>query len=143
MQTHLTLDWGDGSYDFKLTWSGCAEVERKSDAAIQAIYERVMLAGASLADVAEIIRQGLLGGSGGLVDGQEVETKPAVVNALIERYVTGPDRAPFTESWNLAKAILHAFMVGYEPAQKKSEEQAEGEQPEAESTPPKSSPTAP
>lgn len=115
MQLNLTLDWADGSYDFRLTWPACAEIERKGNAGIQMIYERVMVGQAHLADVVEVIRQGLLGGSGGVVDEQAVECKPAVVDALIKRYVTGEEGRPFTESWNLAKAILHTFMVGYEP----------------------------
>lgn len=117
MQTDLTLDWADGSYNFKLPWAACAELERKGNAGIQAIYERVMIGQAHLADVVEAIRQGLLGGAGGTVDGQTVECKPQVVAALIERYVTGPEARPFNESWNLAKAILSAFIVGYAPAQ--------------------------
>ena len=118
MQNHLTLDFGDGSYDFKLPWAACAEIERKSDAGIQAVYERVMAGHSRLVDVAEIIRQGLLGGSGGTVDGQAVECKPSIVAALLDRYVTGPEARPFIESWNLAATILHTFMQGYEPAQK-------------------------
>lgn len=121
MQTSLVLEWADGSYDFKLTWAGCAEVERKSNAGIQAIYERVLLAGCHSTDVVEVIRQGLLGGFGGSADGQPVECKPAVVNQLLERYVTGPNADPFTSSWNVARAILSAFMVGYDDsAEKKS-----------------------
>lgn len=116
MQRDLTLDWADGSYNFKLPWAACAEIERKSSAGIQLIYERVMVGQAHLADVAEIIRQGLLGGSGGTVDEVQVECKPHVVSALLDRYVTGAEARPFTESWSLAKAVLHAFMVGYEPA---------------------------
>jgi len=131
MQTNLTLDWADGSYNFKLPWAACAEIERKGGAGIQAIYERVMIGQAHLADVSEIIRQGLLGGSGGVVDGQAVECRSPVVEALLTRYVTGPEARPFTESWNLAKAIMHTFMVGYEPAQagsvkKKADETATG-----------------
>lgn len=118
MQTNLVLEWADGSYDFKLPWAGCAEIERKSGAGIQSIYERVMVGQAHLADVVEIIRQGLLGGSGGTVDGQPIETKPQTVSALLDRYVVGPNARPFTENWNLAKAVLHTFMVGYEPSQK-------------------------
>lgn len=122
MQLNLVLDWADGSYDFRLTWGGgAAEIERKGDpkglVGIMGIYERVMIGQAHLADVVETIRQGLLGGAGGTVDEQPVECTPAVVEALIKRYVTGPEARPFTESWTLAKAILHTFMVGYEPAQ--------------------------
>lgn len=116
MQTRVTLEWADGSYDFKLPWAACTEIERKSDAGIQAVYERVMVGQSHLADVVETIRQGLLGGNGGEVDGEPVECKPVVVNRLIERYVTGPDARPFAESWTLARTILHTFMQGYEPA---------------------------
>lgn len=116
MQTDITLDWADGSYNFKLPWAACAEIERKGNAGIQAIYERVMVGQSHQADVVEIIRQGLLGGGGGTADGQPVECKPHVVAALLERYVTGPDGRPFTENWTLARTILHTFMVGYEPA---------------------------
>jgi hypothetical protein len=126
VQRNLVLDWADGSYDFRLTWAACAELERKGNAGIQAIYERVMIGQAYLADVTEVIRQGLLAGSGGTVDSQPVECKPPVVAGLLDRYVTGAEARPFTESWNLAKAILHAFMQGYEPAQyeKKKDETA-------------------
>lgn len=118
MQTNLHLDWADGTYDFKLTWGGCGEIERKANAGIQSIYERVMVGQSHRQDIVEIIRQGLTGGSGGRVDGEKVETDPTTVRALIERYVTGPEARPFTENWVVAKAVMHAYMVGYEPAQK-------------------------
>ncbi len=127
MQNHVTLEWADGSYDFKLPWAACSDIEQKSNAGIQVIYERMMAGQAHLADVSEIIRQGLLGGSGGEVDGQTVECKPVVVNRLIERYVTGPDRRPFAENWAVAQVVLHGFMHGYEPsegAKKKAESEA-------------------
>jgi hypothetical protein len=134
VQLNLVIDWADGSYDFRLTWAGCAEIERKSDAAIQSIYERVMLGQSHSVDVAEIIRQGLLGGSGGTVDGQAVECKPAVVEALLKRYVTGPESRPFTESWTLASTVLHTFMVGYEPQPVAGEGDAEGSKKKADET---------
>lgn len=127
MQNHLTLDFGDGIYDFRLPWAACAEIERKADAGIQTIYERVMAGQSRLIDVSEIIRQGLLCGAGGTVDGQAVECTPRVVTALVERYVTGPGARPFTENWNLAAAILHTFMQGYEPAQEGSKKKDEAE----------------
>lgn len=127
MQLNLVLDWADGSYDFRLTWAACAEIERKGGAGIQSIYERVMVGQAHLSDVAEIIRQAAQNGAGGTVDEQHVETTPAVVEALLKRYVTGEDARPFTESWTLAKAIMHAFMVGYEPAQAEGSKKKTGE----------------
>jgi hypothetical protein len=121
VQRNLTLEWADGEYDFRLSWAGCAEIERKADAGIQQVYERVMVGHAHLTDVAEIIRQALLGGAGGTVDEQAAEMKPPVVEALIRRYVTGDDARPFTESWTLASTILHTFMQGYEPANAKGD----------------------
>jgi hypothetical protein len=130
VQLNLVLDWADGSYDFRLTWAACAEIERKGGAGIQAIYERVMVGQAHLSDVAEVIRQGLLGGSGGTVDGASIEMKPPVAEALLKRYVTAEEARPFTESWNLAKAILHTFMVGYEPAQESGSKKKADAKPE-------------
>lgn len=136
MASPLTLEWADGSYDFKLTWLGCAEVEKKADGpGIQEIYERVMLGQSHLSDVVEIIRQGLRGGGGGIVDEQAVQMNDALMNDLVKRYVTGDEAAPFVESWNLATVILHTFVVGHDSAadapKKKAEEPAG-------STPPKS-----
>ena len=114
----ITLAFGDGEYDFFLPWAACAEIERKSgNVPIMQIYARVASGQASTSDIVETIRQGLLGGESGTADGQPIEVKPHVANALIERYVTGSDRRPISESWQLAEAILAAALVGYEPAQ--------------------------
>ncbi len=129
MQTGLDLSFGDGDYSFRLPWAGCAEIERKSGAPIMEVYARIMDVRASSADVIEVIRQGLLGGKGGTVDGAAVQNTPHAVNALIDRYVSGPDARPFLESWQIAQAVLNAFMVGYEPAQKKSADPMTAESP--------------
>lgn len=126
MQTHLTVQWADGSYDFRLTWPACAEIERKSDAGIQVIYERVMTGRAYSSDVSEIIRQGLIGGKAGIVDGEAIEVKPVTANALIDRYVIGVDAQPFNDSWMLAQTIIAAFMVGYEDKKKEDSAAADG-----------------
>lgn len=133
MQNHITLEWADGSYNFRLPWAACAAIEQKSDAGIQAIYERVMIGQAYLADVSEIIRQGLLGGSGGESDGKPVECKPVIVDRLLKSYVTGDSARPFVESVTLARTIMHTFMQGYEPpagegSKKKSENEAAPEE---------------
>ncbi|WP_439538680.1 gene transfer agent family protein [Sphingomonas sp.] len=122
----ITLDFADGSYEFRLTWAGCAEVERKCGDgphnSIMAIYERVANGHARTVEIVEILRQGLIGGSGGVVDGQPVECTPAVINGLLARYVTGNDAVmPITEAWQVAQAVLMGALVGYPPAQKKSE----------------------
>ena len=141
MQTSLTLDWADGSYDFRLPFAAGAEIERKANVGIETIYRRVMTGDAYTVDVVEIIRQGLLGGTGGMVDGRPVETKPALVNALIERYVIGREALPFLQNVEVAQAILVVFMQGHESAQKKSA--ADDPELTSELTQPRSSPTAP
>jgi hypothetical protein len=114
----ITLAFGDGEYNFFLPWAACAEIERKSgNTPIMQIYARVASGQASTSDIVETIRQGLMGGSGGIADGQSVDMKPHVANALVERYVTGSDRCPISESWQVAEAVLAAALVGYEPAQ--------------------------
>lgn len=118
MQTSIDLAFGDGEYNFNLSWAGCAEVERASNAEIMVIYSRVLNGQASTSDMVEIIRQGLMGGSGGTVDDEPVETPDHVVARLIKRYVTGPDRQPISVSWTLAQAIISAAIIGYEPAKK-------------------------
>lgn len=118
----VTLPFGDGDYHFRLSWAGCAEVERKADDRIMAIYERVAVGAAGTAEIVEILRQGLLGGEGGVVDGQPVEPKPAIVNALLSRYVTGPESMPVRDSWQLAHVVIAGALVGYPEAQKKSAE---------------------
>lgn len=53
-----------------------------------------------------------------------------IVEALLKRYVTGPDARPFVESWTLARTVLHTFMQGYEPAnglKKKGETEPEAD----------------
>lgn len=116
----VDLSFGDGEYNFFIPYAGLAEIERKSDATIMVIYARMMSGEASASDVVETIRQGLMGGSGGEVDGQSIETPAHVVNALIERYVTGTEAQGLYETWGIARVVLAGAMLGYEPAQKKS-----------------------
>jgi len=120
MQQSIPLPFGDGEYQFRLSWAGASEIERKSNATILVIFDRVMNGQASLSDIVETIRQGLIGGEGGVVDASPVDTPPHVVNSLLERYVTGPEREPLADSLSITRAVLSAFVVGYAPAQKKS-----------------------
>ncbi|MEC9067807.1 MAG: gene transfer agent family protein [Pseudomonadota bacterium] len=129
MQNSLTLDWADGSYNFRLPWAACATVEKVAGAPIREVFLRFGTDRAGLSEVAEIIRQGLLCGDGGTVDGQRVETKPDVVQRLLDRYVTGPEARPFLESEAVAWKILQGFMVGYEPAQAEGSKKKTGEEP--------------
>lgn len=109
----VDIEWADGSYNFKLSWAGAGEVERKAGCGISELFERVIVGRSHVGVISETIRQGLLGGSGGTVDGQHFKPTGSQVNALLDRYVTGPDHLPVMENVTIAKAILYGFMVGY------------------------------
>jgi Phage tail tube protein, GTA-gp10 len=122
MLNQIDLAFGDGEYTFRLPFAACAEIERKADATISQVYSQLMLGEPSAVAVVEVIRQGLIGGKMGYVDGQVVETKPHIVNALLDRYVTGDERQPFIQSCNLAQVIMHGFMMGYDDKKKEPTE---------------------
>ncbi len=120
----ITLPFGDGEYNFILPWAACAEIEAKAGDHILAIVERMANGGGFTGEIAETLRQGLLHGSGGIVDGKAVATKGNVVEVerLLRHYVTGPDAAMcIRDAWQIAYQVLAGAVVGYPDAQKKKE----------------------
>ena len=133
----IDLEFGDGSYTCKLPLPQIHELERKCREAsgvpsgIGAVFARVLkgcvqmpdgqvvLAPAAAdfyaTDIIETVRQGLIGGGVGVVDGEEVKVTPAVANRLVQTYVL---ERPLSESWSLAASILGACVVGYDPPKK-------------------------
>lgn len=155
MQTAIDLHFGDGTYTFRLGLAQIKVLQDKCGVGIGALYSRLLRGrylaeGASIGvtteaefrveDIVEVIRQGLIGGGKGEVDGQSVEVNPMVANRLVAAYVF-PER-PLKEGWNVAAAIMMACIEGYEP---KKAEPAEAPATEATdtSTTPAPSPTAP
>lgn len=134
MQTTVTLPFADGEYDFRLGLAQIHELERKCDAGISEIFARVMAgtlqddggefilspmqAKFYASDVIEAIRQGLIGGNRGEVDGEQIKVSPGKAQQLLKGYVE--DR-PLMESWELACAILGSCVIGYEAPGKKAE----------------------
>lgn len=126
MQTHIDLKFADGEYRFALGLAQIHELQTKCGAGIGAIYARVIqgrhaddisvghpaYAAYHVDDVRETIRQGLIGGGEGMVDGQPVKVGALRANELVERYLTG---MPLVKQWNLAAAILYAQVEGYAP----------------------------
>lgn len=126
MQTHIDLAFANGSYRFALGLEQIHELQTKCGAGIGAIYARVLqgrLAGDikvsspqyaayHIDDLVETVRQGLIGGGQGMVDGAEVTVGAMRANDLVERYAL---RLPLGELWNLAAAILYAKIEGYAP----------------------------
>jgi hypothetical protein len=126
MQTALTLPFADGTYLFRLPIKRIVEIEGKAGP-IDAVRHRLMNGGFSIHDVVETIRQGLIGGGKGEVDGRPVEVTALRANSLIENYV---DTGKLAEHRLTARAIIVALFVGYDLAQedKKKEEMTDGSQ---------------
>lgn len=126
MQTHIDLAFADGTYRFALGLEQIREIQTKTGAGIGAVYARVIqgrvagdidvghpaYAAYTLDDLIETVRQGLIGGGQGMVDGAEVKVGGLRANELVERYLLP---LPLQEQWNLAAAILYAKVEGYQP----------------------------
>lgn len=113
MQTEITLPFADGEYAFRLPIKRIVEIEAKSGP-IDLVKHRLMNGGWSIHDVVETIRQGLIGGGKGEVNGAPVEVTSLRANSLIENYLDG---RPLAEHHLTARAIIAALYVGYAPAQ--------------------------
>ena len=113
MQTEITLPFADGEYAFRLPIRRIVEIEEKAGP-IDLVKHRLLHGGWGIHDVVETIRQGLIGGGKGEVDGRPVEVTALRANSLIENYVDGHALA---EHHITAKAIIAALYVGYAPAQ--------------------------
>ena len=112
-----------------------AELEKKCDAGLGKIYARTLAGRYGLAaddvlpleadyrfaELIEVIRQGLIGGDYGVVDGVNVTVRP---NDLVAAYLFSPSdhRQPVKETWALAAAVLSALVEGYVPPQKKADQ---------------------
>lgn len=137
MDTAVELNFADGRYRFWLPLPQVMELERKTDASILVIEERLrgaigiegsddegkpkfVFAGggsAMLTDVRETIRLGLIGGNSGVVDEAEIEVGPGIARELTDNYCY-PAR-PLSEGVVLAWRILHAAIHGVELTSKK------------------------
>lgn len=134
MQTEIRLAFADGEYRFALGLNQIHEIQSKCKAGIGAIYARVLqgrlpdqpeighplYAAYQVEDLQETIRQGLIGGGEGLVDGQIVKVTATRANELVERYGPGAEGVPLSEMWQLAAAILFAKIEGYAPSVEKA-----------------------
>ncbi|WP_257541010.1 gene transfer agent family protein [Sphingobium sp. CFD-1] len=113
MQTEIDLPFADGIYAFRLPIKRICEIEEKAGP-IDLVKHRLMQGGWSIHDVVETIRQGLIGGGKGEVNGKAVEVTSLRANSLVENYIDGHALA---EHHITAKAIIAALYVGYAPAQ--------------------------
>lgn len=130
MQNSIDLKFADGEYTFALPLAQISELQRKTGVGIGGLLQRVMkgcavvegeifgnpmLAEFYAVDLVETIRQGLIGGNHGVVNGEEIKVPPLLANKLLEAYVLAQ---PLSESWNVAAAVLGAVVIGYDPPKK-------------------------
>lgn len=136
VKTSIDLPFADGQYRFALGLAQIHELQTKCKAGIGQIYARVLqgripeqpeighplYAVYQVDDLYETIRQGLIGGGEGLVDGEPVKVSALRANDLVERYV---HPAPLVDAWKLAAAILFAKVEGFAPAADEAKKKAE------------------
>lgn len=113
MQTEIALPFADGEYLFRLPIKRIVEIEAKAGP-IDVVKHRLMNGGWSIHDVVETLRQGIIGGGKGWVNGVAMEVTSLRANSLIDNYVDGQALA---EHHLTARAIIAALYVGYAPAQ--------------------------
>lgn len=127
MANTIDLEFADGEYSFALPLERIDELQRKCGAGIGAIFARVLKGANRLGDdillapgqaefyaldLVETVRQGLIGGGKGMVDGKEVKVSPALAQRLVASYILNQ---PLSAAWEMAVAILGACIVGYSP----------------------------
>ncbi len=124
MRTYVSLKFADGEYCFKLPLPRIRELQEKTGAGLGALYARVLQGrvpdeieqshpayGAyHIDDLRETVRQSLIGGASGRVDGEDVTVSAIRANELVTGYL---DTMPVKEQWDLAAAILYALIEGY------------------------------
>ena len=139
MKTAIDLQFADGAYSFKLGLSQIRELQEKTNTGIGALYARVLqgrmgegladghpaFAAFHLDDVRETVRQALIGGKQGRVDGADVSVSSLRATELVERYL---DPMPLAEQWKLAASILYALVEGYSDDESDSDDQDETDQ---------------
>lgn len=98
------LDWGDGTYPFRLTVAGLLELESKCAAPIAVIVDRVHRGGYSVNDVRETLRLGLIGGG---------MAPDAALRKIREQLDDTLSDVGLAHHWSTARAILLVVWVGF------------------------------
>lgn len=112
----LEVDFGDGTYRFRLGYRELMELQEKCDAGPTWILQRLAAPNAEnrgwrVEDIANIIRLGLIGGG----------MAPTDALRFVRTYVEG---RPLIESLLPAQTILSVALVGAPDEEKKSAEKA-------------------
>lgn len=131
MQTWTDIPCFDGVYTFKFGIGQINELEKKCDAGLGRIIARTIAgrygldaedvlpeqADFRMAELFEIIRQGLIGGNHCLVDGEDKTVSSARADELVRNYLTNATdgRMSFKQTWALAARAIDAAFEGYRP----------------------------
>ena len=146
METRISLPFADGDYEFWLPMARVVAAERemarldgegaKQPYSILMVYHglgaamnefaglpRVVDAcPVRLSDAHAVIRNALVGGGGGVVNGEAVAVGEAAARELVETYCF-PNRPAAHDMW-LAFRVLRAAIDGIDPGSKKNSEEA-------------------
>ena len=103
----IDLDWGDGTYTFRLAWGQLAELQEKCDAGPYVVLHRLQTGSWRIEDISSVIRLGLIGGGLTPVEALKkvrayVENRPPMENLLfaigiLSAGVTGAPEEPSGE----------------------------------------------
>ncbi|MDR6431009.1 gene transfer agent family protein [Brucella pseudogrignonensis] len=95
----IELTWADGDYTFRLGWGELEALQEACNSGPWIILERLISKQCFVGDIANVIRQGLIGG----------DMKPTDATKLVQRYV---EKRPPAENLLFAIAILQAGIQG-------------------------------
>ena len=95
----VELDWGDGTFTFRLGWGELVMLQEACDAGPYVVLQRLSTGTWRVEDISETIRCGLVGGG----------MTPADATKRVRSYVK--DRPPM-ESLMVAQAVLSAGIIG-------------------------------
>jgi hypothetical protein len=116
MRCEIELEFGDGTYLFRLPLKQIAELQDKCNAGIQEIFGRIIQGKARIEDLTETLRLGLIGGG----------MEPVQARRLIERYAFPPKfsegEKPVEYLWTNALSVLSACLQGYDDKKKETAE---------------------
>lgn len=130
----IELEFGDGTYAFRLRFSQIVELQQNTGAGPFELYARLTAGFPKFEDVRETIRLGLIGGGEGWIgrteddEGQRVAVDVAKAARLVSTYVDtfGDNLHSWHASRLIAQAVLGAGLVGM-PDEPVGEKKAGGE----------------
>jgi len=95
----IELDFGDGTYPFRLGWGELQKLQEACDAGPFVILERICDKSFKIGDIRETLRLGLIGGG----------MEPVRALKLVREYV---EERPLLENLMRAQAVLGMALIG-------------------------------